>query len=98
MTGKALAVPDAYGDLSRIDPRIRFDRSWDERSGFRTRDVICVPILFKGEILGVLQVMNCREHAFTEDDLPLLNTVARMVGHALHSALLYEELATLKHI
>ncbi len=37
--GKVLNIVDAYdaGELTAIGPRLHFDRVWDERSGFRTR-------------------------------------------------------------
>ena len=42
-TGRAFVVEDAYGDLSSVDPQLRFDRTWDELNRFRTRDVMCAP-------------------------------------------------------
>ena len=38
-TGQSLVIPDAYGDLSFIDPKLRFDQSWDEINQYRTHDV-----------------------------------------------------------
>jgi len=98
LTGKAFAIGDAYGDLSRVDPRLVFDRTWDKRHDFRTRDVVCVPVTFQGEVLGVIQAINSRGEAFSENDVPLLLTISRMVGHALHYALVYEELDGLKRL
>jgi hypothetical protein len=39
--GKALNITDAYdeAELAAISPRLSFDRSWDERSGFRCSNV-----------------------------------------------------------
>lgn len=51
-TGESVLVEDAYNDD-------RFDRSVDNRTGFRTRTIICVPIKTqKGHILGVTQLIN----------------------------------------
>ena len=55
-TGRSFVIPDAYGDLSSIDPALRFDRSWDKVNQFRTRDVMCAPATFKGNVVGVVQV------------------------------------------
>ncbi len=98
LTGRGLVVPDAYGDLSQVDPELVFDGSWDELSGFRTRDVMCAPARFKGETVGVVQAMNSAEGTFTEPDLVPLRSIARLVGYSIHHAALYEDIARLKHL
>ena len=96
LTGRSFVIPDAYGDLSSIDPKLRFDRSWDEINQFRTRDVMCAPAAFKGELMGVVQVINCRQRPFCETDLLPLQSVSRFVAYALYHAKMHDELATLK--
>ena len=96
LSGRAFVIPDAYGDLSAIDPKLRFDRSWDEANRYRTRDVMCAPATFKGELMGVVQVINGRERPFSEGDLLPLKSVSRFVAYALYHARLHDELATLK--
>ena len=98
LTARAFVVPDAYGDLSGIDPRLRFDRRWDEMNDFRTRDVMCAPAVFKGDVLGVVQVINRSDRPFCEDDLEPLQAVSRLIGYALYHARLYDDLATLKRL
>jgi signal transduction histidine kinase len=96
LTGRPFVIPDAYGDLSSIDPRLRFDRSWDEENQFRTCDVMCAPAVFKDEVMGVVQVINSKDNIFQEADLLPLQSVSRFVAYALYHARLYDELATLK--
>jgi signal transduction histidine kinase len=96
LTGRSFVIPDAYGDLSSIDPKLRFDRSWDEKNQFRTRDVMCAPAAFKGEIMGVVQVINGRRRPFSETDLLPLQSVSQFVAYALYHAKEHDELATLK--
>jgi signal transduction histidine kinase len=98
LTARAFVVPDAYGDLGAIDPRLRFDRRWDEMNHFRTRDVMCAPAVFKGDVLGVVQVINRSDRAFCGDDLEPLQAVSRLIGYALYHARLYDDLATLKRL
>jgi len=98
LSGRSFVVPDAYGDLSDISPELAFDRSWDEINDFRTRDVLCAPAMFKGEPVGVVQVINSKGEPFREQDLPRLGSVARLVGYAIHHARLYDDLATLKRL
>jgi len=97
-TRQALLVPDAHGDLSVLDPRLTFDRSWDESHGFRTRDVLCAPVILGDRLEGVVQVLNRVEGTFDAGDLRGLQTVARVVGYALHHARMYEDLASLRHL
>ncbi len=99
LTQRAFLVDDAYGDLSHIDPTLRFDRSWDEASGFRTRDVMCAPAVFRDETLGVVQVINKQgAETFSEEDLTTLQRIARLVAYSLYHARMYDELATLKYL
>jgi type II secretory ATPase GspE/PulE/Tfp pilus assembly ATPase PilB-like protein len=60
MSQKAVLLKDVYNDaeLKAVHPELQFNRSFDEKSGFRTRSVICVPIKFGEVLLGVLQVLN----------------------------------------
>ena len=54
-TGTALNVEDAYKDE-------RFDGSIDERSGYQTQSVLCVPIhSAKGAVIGVAQLLNKKD-------------------------------------
>jgi len=96
LTGRSFVVPDAYDDLGPIDSKLRFDRSWDELNQYRTRDVMCAPAIFKGELLGVVQVINGKQRPFGELDLLPLQSVCRFVAYALYHAKLHDELSSLK--
>lgn len=98
VTGRSYVVPDAYGDLSVIDERLHFDRSWDKKTQFRTRDVMCTPAMFKGKIMGVIQVLNGKDRSFQESDLNVLKNISHMVGYALYHAKIYDDLATMKKL
>ncbi|CAM9423136.1 unnamed protein product, partial [Ectocarpus fasciculatus] len=52
-TSESVNIADAYQDN-------RFDSTLDRRTGYRTRQVLCVPLLHpvSGETIGVLQVNN----------------------------------------
>ena len=98
VTGRAFVVEDAYGDLGKIDPELQFDASWDKINNFRTRDVICAPAMFKGEVRGVVQAVNSRGKPFSSADLPALRTISRLIGYALYHARLYDDLASMKQL
>ena len=58
-TGQTLVIPDAYAD-DRFNPQI------DKDLGFRTRNIMSVPLKgYEGSLVGVLQVLNKRDGAFS---------------------------------
>lgn len=73
-----LNIPDAKADG-------RHDGSWDERTGFVTRSVLCMPILDEdGKLYGCLQAVNKQDDSsargFTVDDEKLLSMVASHIS------------------
>jgi len=69
------------------DPRVA---KWvDEATGFRTRSILCVPIRYKGDTIGVLQLLNKKEGTFTERDQELVELIAAEAGVAIENARLY---------
>ena len=53
-SGKVVNIPDAYRDA-------RFQPAVDQRSGYRTRSILCVPMRNRaGAVVGVVQVLNKR--------------------------------------
>ncbi|MBL8720966.1 MAG: GAF domain-containing protein [Myxococcales bacterium] len=88
--GQVANVRDAYADT-------RFSRSWDDKSGFRTRSVLCVPLKSQlGRIIGVIQVLNKRsgrdnddETGFDEDDEALLQALATQAAVSIEQARLF---------
>lgn len=70
----------------------RFQGSVDKRSKFRTRNMVCVPVVIKGQVIGVLQAINSIGGEFTEDDLSLFQLFSNQAAIALDNARLYEEI------
>jgi serine/threonine protein kinase/putative methionine-R-sulfoxide reductase with GAF domain len=71
---------DVYGDP-------RFNREVDAWSGFRTRNMIAMPILGSQlELLGVIQVLNKENGPFSHADESLLSALAANVGLALENS------------
>ena len=70
-------INDTYTD-------IRFNREMDARTGFKTRNMICMPILGSNvELLGVIQVLNKKTGSFDRYDESMLSQLAVHVGLAL---------------
>jgi type II secretory ATPase GspE/PulE/Tfp pilus assembly ATPase PilB-like protein len=57
---QTINIVNAYdiNELSRVDKELTFDASWDERSGYRTKQILTVPISYKKYVIGVLQLIN----------------------------------------
>ena len=56
------------------------------------RSMICVPLVTKETLLGVLQVINKDEGDFTENDLGLLSLEASSLANTIYNARLIQEL------
>ena len=73
------------------DPR--FYKGVDERTEFRTRNIMCVPVKVKDRVIGVLEAVNKKhKEKFDREDLSLFVSLADQVAIALDNARLYEEL------
>ncbi len=62
----------------------------DEDTGFHTRSILCVPLLTRDKIIGVLEVFNKKTGTFTEQDQLLLSYIANYAGIAIENARLHE--------
>ena len=93
-----LCIQDAYGDLSHISSSLVFDKKWDEINNFRTKDVICAPVVFKEELVGVVQAINCMSRSFDQSCLPMLKSIARLVAYALNYSKLFDDNARMRYL
>jgi HD-GYP domain-containing protein (c-di-GMP phosphodiesterase class II) len=58
-TGESLRLADVYHLPAGVD--YGFSRAWDEEHGYRSKSMLVVPMRNnKGEIRGVLQLINCK--------------------------------------
>ena len=81
-------IKDAYNpkELAAIDPDLRFDDRWDLKTGFKTRQILARPIVFRNRLLGVIQLMNRKTgRSFVQVDEKSLAEVAGILGIALHT-------------
>jgi serine phosphatase RsbU (regulator of sigma subunit) len=85
-SGEILNIPDAYADP-------RFNREVDARTGYHTRNILCLPIRNKaGKIIAALQLLNKRIGSFTSEDLDFLLTLSEHMALALENAQLHRAL------
>ncbi len=77
-------INDVYGDE-------RFDPNFDQKTGFKTKAILCAPLLFKGKLIGVIQAINPlnRPH-FDEEDVRLFNAFAAQCVLAVQNAIFFQ--------
>src|SRR5580658_8223602 len=82
--GSAVRLENAYDDP-------RFEPDIDRRLGFKTKQLMCLPIRNEaGDIIGVLQLLNKAE-GFTDEDEAFLDALSAHVALALEKAKLHRE-------
>jgi hypothetical protein len=73
-TGESCHIPDCYNDP-------RFNQSMDKKTGYRTKNLLCMAATRKGRVEAVLQVINKRTTPhFTNVDEVMLGLMSNMVG------------------
>jgi adenylate cyclase len=83
-TGQTLNIPNAYEDP-------RFDPTVDMKTGYRTRNILCMPIYNSEAVLiGVTQLINKEQGSFTSSDEAFMRAFNIQAGIALENAQLFE--------
>ncbi|MDZ4711093.1 MAG: GAF domain-containing SpoIIE family protein phosphatase [bacterium] len=97
-----LLIEDCYEDP-------RFNREFDMQSNFRTKSMLCVPMIHREKLIGVIQVINKRHgEIFTERDLNIFQILssqcaisienARLINVRIQQEALNRELKTAREI
>jgi PAS domain S-box-containing protein len=71
------------------DPRFYSKVSSDV--GFVNRNLICVPLISRDRVIGVIELLNKEEGEFDQDDLDRLQGIAATVAVAIENAGLYQQ-------
>ena len=84
--GKPLLVADV-----RKDPR--WFKGVDKKTKFVTRSIIAVPLISRGKIIGVAEVLNKRQNQhFNKIDLEMFQSLSNQIAIAIENASLYKAL------
>lgn len=85
-TGLPMVINDVYKEK-------RFNSRFDQLTGFKTRSMICVPLVLHGKAAGAIQVLNKKAgEYFNEYDMEILNSLSLQIAVAIENARLYERL------
>lgn len=86
-TAETLNIPDAYRDK-------RFDVSADQKTGYRTKTILCMPVFnSSGELIGVSQLINKMQGQFTTLDESFMRAFNTQAGIALENAQLFQQIS-----
>ena len=84
-SGRGVIIPDAYAEPL-------FNRDMDVHTGYRTRNLLCVPIRNRNqEVIGITQALNKLDGDFDDDDQQLLEALSQQAAAALENARLFEK-------
>jgi len=84
--GQPAVVPDVTAEP-------RHFKGADQATGFVTRSLMAVPVIYQGEKLGVLEVINKTGEAhYTEEDLTILETLASQAAIAIQNTRLMNKM------
>src|SRR5205823_11570836 len=87
-SARIVNIADAYdkAELARISPSLSFDGSWDKKTGFRTRQILAMPITHDGRTIGVIQLLNKKKGPrFTKEDEAGAGRIAKTLGIAFNN-------------
>jgi diguanylate cyclase (GGDEF)-like protein len=79
--------PTIVNDTSR-DPR--FAGRFDSKTQFRTRSILCAPLISRGRTIGVVEIINRQGGRFTQTDLEVLLTLVEPCAIAIENAVLFQ--------
>lgn len=83
LTGVPIRVDNAQQDA-------RHFRKIDLDTGFLTQSVLCVPLITREKIIGVIEVFNKKSGSFTQEDQHLLSSIANYAAIAIENARLHQ--------
>lgn len=81
-SGEPVIINDAYSDR-------RFYSKVDNRSGFRTDSMICIPLQVNERVIGVMQAINKQDGDFHDNDLRLLQAIGGPLAASIENATLH---------
>jgi PAS domain S-box-containing protein len=69
-------------------------RGFENLTGYHVQSLLAVPLVLKNQVIGVIEAVHAEPDAFSQDDLQLLEGVARWTAIAIHNARQHDEIRT----
>ncbi|EFK08722.1 prevent-host-death family protein, partial [delta proteobacterium NaphS2] len=85
-TGKLLNIKDVRDNdaLHCIDPGLIFDVTWDQKTGYRTKQMLVAPVVYDRYLMGIVQLINKRTgDCFNQVDQAAVRDIAKVLGIAI---------------
>lgn len=92
VAGRVLQTLEAQ-IVNNVADDVQFYGQIDAKTGFRTRNLIAVPLLAGSEPIGVLEVLNrSGEEGFIADDRLILISIAEQIAYAIRNAAVFDRI------
>ncbi len=94
LSKNTINISDVYdtAELKKIHPNLCFEKTWDEKSGYKTKQVLTTPILFNDRLLGVVQLINNKTNVpFSKGVEKNIQEIAHVLGIAFRNNLRLRE-------
>ncbi len=85
---KSVNIIDVYNEqeLQSYHADLKFDSSWDQKSGSITKSVLVFPMIHTGKLMGVIQLVNKLDgESFTEQDEKSAAIISETLALAFHN-------------
>ena len=84
-TGLPLNLEDVY-------QHAQFSPEFDQKTNYRTKAMLCVPLKVRGEVIGVIQVINklVKPFVFSAEELEMLTTISSSAAVAIDTAKMHK--------
>ncbi len=88
-SGKMANITNAYdeSEIKKLSPSLVFDKSWDEKTGYKTNQVLVAPVSYNKYLLGVIQLINKKSGKhFNHEDQASVQEIAKVLGIAFFNS------------
>jgi sigma-B regulation protein RsbU (phosphoserine phosphatase) len=90
--GRGLVGYAALHKQAVLVPDVSKDKRYIEANP-ETRSELCIPLIYKDQVIGVLDIEHTKRNYFNEDHVRIMTTMAAQVAIAIENATLYERIA-----
>jgi type II secretory ATPase GspE/PulE/Tfp pilus assembly ATPase PilB-like protein/GAF domain-containing protein len=79
-------------ELTCFHPQLRFDGKWDKASGFTSKAMLVYPLIFQGQLMGIIQLVNKRNgSSFNKQDENTAEIISEVLALGLHNQSKYSQ-------